>query len=58
MKKTITVRRRLAQGFAISGVIALASGWALQPIEAQIQQLLRRTQPARLKASRRPGNGS
>ena len=39
MKKTITVRGRLAQGFAISTVIALASAWALQPIEAQIPQL-------------------
>ena len=39
MKKTITVRGRLAQGFAISSVIALASAWALQPIEAQIPQL-------------------
>ena len=39
MKKTTTVRGRLAQGFAISSVIALASAWALQPIEAQIPQL-------------------
>ncbi len=39
MKKTTTVRGRLAQGFAISSVIALTSAWGLQPIEAQIPQL-------------------
>ncbi len=38
MKKAIVVRKSLAQGLAVSGIIVLAAGWVLQPIEAQSPQ--------------------
>ncbi len=55
MKKTITVRGRLAQGFAISGVIALASGWALQPVGAQTQQPLPQPATGAIESLSAPG---
>ena len=38
MEKAIVVRKSLAQGLAMSGIIVLAAGWVLQPIEAQSPQ--------------------
>ncbi len=53
--KTVTVRRRLAQGFAISAVIALASGWALRPVGAQIQQQLPQEATGAIESLSAPG---